>query len=300
MTLSLRLVMELRRLSLSDQQHAAMLDLIERVGAAASGRSPAATLAALRLALQRFEELALSRDQLLGAQDLLLQHGEEIGATCDKRRSRDAGYKRGQRARDFSAHAGGEEAQVDQADERPDFPQNGAEAASLSIEGMQNCSSDVHLTSDGSQVEKKGPFPHTPFPKENTPARATHARGTGSGWVFFGPPKRPFAGLATAIGEGWRPDERSFSEAVDRLGLDRAERQLRRFVAHALAAGRVAVDWNAAFRNWADEEVERAGRREKPPASDRVGGRAQRPSAAAVFRDLASKPPTDGLNGFPN
>jgi hypothetical protein len=62
---------------------------------------------------------------------------------------------------------------------------------------------------------------------------------------------------ATQLPSGWRPDLESWTDAVARLGgEERAEYELRKYADHALEKGRVAKNWNAAWRNWAKRSVE--------------------------------------------
>lgn len=63
------------------------------------------------------------------------------------------------------------------------------------------------------------------------------------------------------LSAGWRPDPGSWHDAVAILGSeDRAEYELKKFADHALEKGRVAKDWNAAWRNWAKRAVEFGGK----------------------------------------
>lgn len=62
---------------------------------------------------------------------------------------------------------------------------------------------------------------------------------------------------ATQLPDGWRPDEPKWLDAVARLGsVERAERELRKFTNHALAKGRVAKNWGAAWAGWVEKSLE--------------------------------------------
>jgi hypothetical protein len=62
---------------------------------------------------------------------------------------------------------------------------------------------------------------------------------------------------ASQLPEGWKPDDTRWCEAIAKLGsLERAERELRKFTNHALAKGRVAKNWSAAWDNWVDRALE--------------------------------------------
>lgn len=62
---------------------------------------------------------------------------------------------------------------------------------------------------------------------------------------------------ASQLPTDWRPGEKQWQDAVVTLGSeDRAERELRKFTNHALAKGRTAKNWNAAWNNWVDRALE--------------------------------------------
>lgn len=65
----------------------------------------------------------------------------------------------------------------------------------------------------------------------------------------------------TQLPSGWRPDAESWADAIALLGSEqRAEYELKKFTDHALEKGRVAKNWNAAWRNWTKRAVEFGGK----------------------------------------
>ena len=93
---------------------------------------------------------------------------------------------------------------------------------------------------------------------------------------------------ATQIDDGWRPDDRRWAEARRALGDDdKVERELRKFTNHALANGRKAKNWGAAWDNWVDRAVEWAPKNQPPPAG--------RPMTVHQQRQLESKEAFDAL-----
>lgn len=75
---------------------------------------------------------------------------------------------------------------------------------------------------------------------------------------------------ATQIPDGWKPDDRRWSDACKALGGEQASRELRKFTNHALEKGRVAKNWNAAWDNWVDRAVEWAPKGQPPPKGARA------------------------------
>ena len=81
---------------------------------------------------------------------------------------------------------------------------------------------------------------------------------------------------ASQLPTDWRPGEKQWQDAVVTLGSeDRAERELRKFTNHALAKGRTAKNWNAAWNNWVDRALEwENGNGNSNPRADTATGRA--------------------------
>ena len=72
-------------------------------------------------------------------------------------------------------------------------------------------------------------------------------------------------GRATQLPDGWRPDPDRWAAAVATLGgVDRAERELRKFTNNAAATGKVFKKWNAAWNNWVDRALEWSPVKQQP------------------------------------
>lgn len=79
---------------------------------------------------------------------------------------------------------------------------------------------------------------------------------------------------------GWRPDPESWADAIAVLGSEqRAEYELGKFTDHALEKGRVAKNWNAAWRNWTKRAVEFGGKNGNAISSYRTDPGAGRATA---------------------
>jgi hypothetical protein len=94
---------------------------------------------------------------------------------------------------------------------------------------------------------------------------------------------------ASQLPEGWRPEASSWMESVSVLGSDsQAEYELRKFANHASEKGRLAKNWNAAWRNWATRAVEYAGGRPMNGASYAKNSNGRNTSLLdAIDRELA-------------
>lgn len=83
---------------------------------------------------------------------------------------------------------------------------------------------------------------------------------------------------ATQMPDGWRPDAKPWQAAVDLIGEDRCESELRKMRNHAADKGRVSKSWNAAWRNWVDQAIAYESKRNGTAVSnhrtDTVAGRA--------------------------
>jgi hypothetical protein len=59
----------------------------------------------------------------------------------------------------------------------------------------------------------------------------------------------------TQLQADWRPGERAWQGAVERLGAHRAEAELGKFKNHAADKGRISKSWDAAWNNWIDRAI---------------------------------------------
>lgn len=110
---------------------------------------------------------------------------------------------------------------------------------------------------------------------------------------------------ATQIPANYRPAEPAWQKAVAEIGQENAERELAKFINHAMANGRTAKLWDAAFSNWIMQAVDYQRARKPAPAataaalSDKISWeqafaiyeKTKRWSAAAPVKDIIQAPP---------
>jgi hypothetical protein len=96
---------------------------------------------------------------------------------------------------------------------------------------------------------------------------------------------------AASLPDGWRPPPEDWSFGLEQLGEPGAEEELKKFTDHALANGRTAKNWNAAWRNWVRRAVEyRGARNGQRPHFDRSNTAAgtQQSGSDAILAGVAA------------